>query len=122
MVLTKPADIRREQKKYFNIAYQGEPVVVTRPRSENVVVISEERYKELITMNRLLAYHNSLSDTTNVDVGSDDSLLITDELDINNKRQSNRRIIGIAEWMNLCNPEYDFDEYNDEIAKLFGVV
>lgn len=122
MVLTKPADIRREQKKYFNIAYQGEPVVVTRPRSENVVVISEERYKELITMNRLLAYHNSLSDTTNVDVGSDDSLLITDELDINNKRQSNRRIIGIAEGMNLCNPEYDFDEYNDEIAKLFGVV
>ena len=33
MVVTKPAEIRNEQKKYFNIAYQGEPVVVSRPRS-----------------------------------------------------------------------------------------
>lgn len=28
-------------KKYFNIAYQGEPVVVSRPRNENVVIISK---------------------------------------------------------------------------------
>ena len=30
--------------------------------------------------------------------------------------------IGIAEEECLCDPEYDFDEYNDEIARMFGVV
>ena len=28
--------------------------------------------------------------------------------------------IGLARDRELYNPEYDFDEYNDEIAKLFG--
>ena len=36
------------------------------------------------------------------------------------KKQSKR--IGIAEGECLCDPEYDFDEYNDEIARMFGVV
>ena len=30
--------------------------------------------------------------------------------------------IGLARDMELYNPEYDLDEYNPEIAKLFGVV
>lgn len=30
--------------------------------------------------------------------------------------------IGIAEGECLLDPEYDIDEYNDEIAKMFGVV
>ncbi len=32
------------------------------------------------------------------------------------------RTIGIARGVNLCAPNYDFDEYNSEIAKMFGVL
>ena len=39
---------------------------------------------------------------------------------VSEKKQSKR--IGIAEGECLCDPEYDFDEYNDEIARMFGVV
>ena len=34
---------------------------------------------------------------------------------------SSERRIGIAEQMDLYDMEYDFDEYNDEIARLFEV-
>ena len=39
---------------------------------------------------------------------------------VSEKKQSKR--IGIAGGECLCDPEYDFDEYNDEIARMFGVV
>ena len=110
MVVTKPADIRKEQKKYFSIAYQGEPVIVARPRNENVVVISEDEYNRLMTLGRLSAYHEGL-------IGE-----VSDVTEDYNKSKTKKRIIGIAEGIELCNPEYDFDEYNDEIAKMFGVI
>lgn len=62
MVVTKPAEIRQEQKKFFNIAYQGEPVVVSRPRSENVVIISENEYRRMSSSNHLLAYYYKLNE------------------------------------------------------------
>lgn len=104
MVVTKPAEIRKEQKKYFSIAYKGEPVVVSRPRNENVVVISEEQYKELTTQNRLLAYYSGLMGKENL--GGDLS-------------KPKARIIGIAKGK-LKAPD-NLDEYNDEIAGMFGV-
>lgn len=110
MVVTKPADIRKEQKKYFSIAYQGEPVVVSRPRNENVVVISENEYNRLLTLGRLSAYHEGLTSE------------MLHESENNHVPITKNRIIGIAEGIELCNPEYDFDEYNDDIAKMFGVV
>lgn len=36
------------------------------------------------------------------------------------KKASKR--IGIAEGEELCAPDYDIDEYNEEIAQMFGVV
>ena len=110
MVVTKPADISKEQKKYFSIAYQGEPVIVSRPRNENVVVISEDEYNRLMTLGRLSAYHEGL-------IGE-----VSDVTEDCNTSKTKKRIIGIAEGIELCNPEYDFDEYNDEIAKMFGVI
>lgn len=122
MVVTKPVDIRREQKKFFTIAYRGEPVVVSRPRNENVVVISEERYRELLTRNRLLAYYCGLTNDKNVSI--DEELPDIDTVDyvsdISHPKQRNR-IIGIAKGIELCNSDFDFDECNDEIAELFGV-
>ena len=110
MVVTKPADIRKEQKKYFSIAYKGEPVVVSRPRNENVVVISENEYNRLLTLGRLSAYHEGLISK------------MPDMSEANYVQKPKKRIIGIVEGIELCDPEYDFDEYNEDIAKMFGVV
>lgn len=48
MIATKPIEFRSNLKKYMDDAYQGEPVVVVRPRNENVVVVSEQDYNALL--------------------------------------------------------------------------
>lgn len=47
MIATKPLDLRSNLKKYMNLAFQGEPVVIARPKNENVVMVSEREYNEL---------------------------------------------------------------------------
>ncbi len=123
MVVTKPVEIRKEQKKFFSIAYKGEPVIVSRPRNENVVVISEEKYRELTTQNRLLAYYLGLAGDKKPD-GREESRHddIMYEVKEEYFAKSPKRVIGIAKGIELCDSDYDFDECNEEIAELFGVV
>ena len=47
MIATKQMDIRANIKKYFDIAFDGEPVIVSRKENKNVVIISEAEYNEL---------------------------------------------------------------------------
>lgn len=47
MIATKQVDLRANLKKYFDIAFSGEPVIVARKQNKNVVVISESEYNEL---------------------------------------------------------------------------
>ncbi len=42
MIAVKPTDIRNQQKKYFEQAYAGETLIVSRPQNQNVVIISEQ--------------------------------------------------------------------------------
>jgi len=110
MVVTKPADIRKEQKKYFSIAYQGEPVIVSRPRNENVVVISEDEYNRLLALGRLSDFREGLISE------------VSDETGAYNTSKTKKRIIGIAEGVKFCAEGYDFDEPNEEISKMFGLL
>lgn len=48
MIATKPLDLRSNLKKYMDFAFHGEPVVIARPKNENVVMVSEKDYNELI--------------------------------------------------------------------------
>lgn len=48
MIATKPLDLRSNLKKYMDFAFKGEPVVIARPKNENVVMVSEKDYNELI--------------------------------------------------------------------------
>ena len=41
-MIIKQMDVRANIKKYFDIAYEGEPVIVPRKENKNVVIISEE--------------------------------------------------------------------------------
>ena len=47
MIATKPVDLRARLKEYFDIAFKGEPVIVSRKNNENVVIISEHEYNEM---------------------------------------------------------------------------
>ena len=47
MIATKQMDVRANIKKYFDIAFNGEPVIVSRKENKNFVIISEAEYNEL---------------------------------------------------------------------------
>lgn len=47
MTVAKQIDIRANIKKYFDMAFNGEPVIVPRKENKNVVIVSEKDYKEL---------------------------------------------------------------------------
>lgn len=47
MIATKQIDIRANIKKYFDCAFYGEPVIVSRKENKNVVIISENEYNNL---------------------------------------------------------------------------
>ena len=47
MIATKQIDLRANIKKYFDMAFNGEPVIVSRKENRNVVIISEAKYNEL---------------------------------------------------------------------------
>ena len=78
MLIAKQMDIRSNIKKYFDIAYDGEAVVVPRKQDRNVVIISESEYNRLSQLERLSKYAHSLSEMTSKDqeaVRPNDSLL-----------------------------------------------
>jgi antitoxin YefM len=56
MIATKQMDIRANIKKYFDLAFSGEPVIVSRKENKNVVVISEREYNELQKAKRNAEY------------------------------------------------------------------
>lgn len=60
MIITKQMDIRSNIKKYFDLAYNGEAVFVSRKQSKNVVIISENEYNDLSRANRLEAYAGTM--------------------------------------------------------------
>ena len=56
MIATKQMDLRANIKKYFDIAFNGEAVIVSRKQNRNVVVISEAEYNELQKAKRNAEY------------------------------------------------------------------
>ena len=56
MIATKPLDLRSNLKKYMDYAFSGEPVVIARPKNENVVMLSEKEYNELLKARQNGAY------------------------------------------------------------------
>lgn len=56
MIATKQMDVRANIKKYFDMAFDGEPVIVSRKENKNVVIISEAEYNELAKVKRNAEY------------------------------------------------------------------
>lgn len=56
MIATKQMDIKANLKKYFDLAFDGEPIIVSRKENKNVVVISEKEYNDLQKAKRNAEY------------------------------------------------------------------
>ena len=56
MIATKQMDLRANITKYFDMAFNGETVIVSRKENKNVVIISEAEYNELSKAKRNAEY------------------------------------------------------------------
>ena len=56
MTIVKQIDIRSHIKKYFDMAFNGETLIIPRKENKNVVIISEKEYKELEKAKNNAAY------------------------------------------------------------------
>lgn len=61
MIIAKQMDIRANIKEFFDMAYNGETILVPRKQNRNVIIISEEEYKKLNQASRMKAYSVLLS-------------------------------------------------------------
>ncbi|MDR0222110.1 MAG: type II toxin-antitoxin system Phd/YefM family antitoxin [Oscillospiraceae bacterium] len=62
MVPLKTAEVQGDFKKVSDIVKSGEKVLVRRPRTGNIVILSEKDYKELDKAKRNLEYMRKLDD------------------------------------------------------------
>ena len=60
MTIVKQMDIRENIKKYFDMAHEGEPIIVPRKNDKNVVIISENEFKEYEKLKRNAEYLSML--------------------------------------------------------------
>lgn len=56
MTIVKQMELRSNIKKYFDLAFGGEAVIVPRKENKNVVILSEQEYKELEKARNNTAY------------------------------------------------------------------
>lgn len=63
MIATKSVDLRARLKDYLDNAFNGEPVIVSRKNNENVVIVSEREYNELMKVKRNAEYMAMLDES-----------------------------------------------------------
>ncbi|GHV28020.1 hypothetical protein FACS1894167_04050 [Synergistales bacterium] len=60
MIVLKAADVRNNFKSVCGMVANGEPVIVPRPRNENIVLISEKRLSYLEKVEANMRYEEEL--------------------------------------------------------------
>ena len=56
ITIAKQADIRANMKKYFDLASDGETIIVPRKENRNIVIVSEQEYKRMEKAQRNAEY------------------------------------------------------------------
>ena len=56
MMAVKSMDVRENFKEWCNKVIGGETLVVSRPKNENVVIVSEKEYNEMVKAKRNVEY------------------------------------------------------------------
>lgn len=87
MVIAKQIEIRNNIKKFFDVAYEGDTVLVPRKENRNVVIISEKEYARLNQANRIETYASALSETSlNLPGANADSVISSSVKDDNHRK------------------------------------
>ncbi len=60
MLAVKSMDVRENFKEWCNKVIGGETLVVSRPKNENVVIVSEKEYNEMVKAKRNAEYLKKL--------------------------------------------------------------
>lgn len=60
MIALRTNDLRENIPTYFKKAFLGEKIIVTRPRRENIAIISEERLRHLEELEQKALYLDKL--------------------------------------------------------------
>lgn len=60
MIALRAVDIRNDFKKVSKLVSSGERVLISRPRNENLVILSEKEYNELEKSRRNAEYLNKI--------------------------------------------------------------
>ncbi len=61
MQTVKSMDVREHFKEWCNKVISGETLIVSRPRNENIVILSEKEYHEMAKAKRYIEYLTLLS-------------------------------------------------------------
>ena len=56
MLAVKSMDVRENFKEWCNKVISGETLIVSRPKNENVVIVSEKEYNEMVKARRNAEY------------------------------------------------------------------
>ncbi len=64
MLIAKQMEIRSNIKEYFDMAYDGEVIIVPRKQGRNIVIVSEAEYNRLKQLERIGAYAGAVSEAT----------------------------------------------------------
>ncbi|MGI6069454.1 MAG: type II toxin-antitoxin system Phd/YefM family antitoxin [Blautia sp.] len=80
MTVARQMDVRANIKKYFDMAFDGEPVFVSRKQNKNVVVISEQEYNDLQRAKRNAEYLAKLDHSLSQSERGDTISFTLDEL------------------------------------------
>lgn len=61
MLAVKPTQMREQLKSLCDkVALDGETIIVSRPNNENVVIISEQQYNDMLKASKNIAYLNMI--------------------------------------------------------------
>lgn len=60
MTIAKASEFRSNQKVYLEKAFNGETVIISRPRNENVVLVNEKQLHEMRCALRMMSYLQKL--------------------------------------------------------------
>ena len=63
MMAVRSVDVRSSFKEWCSKVFNGETVIISRPKNENVVMLSESEYNNLLKLKRNEAYLDMLKNS-----------------------------------------------------------
>ena len=90
MLAVKSMDVRGHFKEWCDKVFSGETLIISRPKNENIVMISETEYNEMMRIKRNVEYLTRIDKVGGIKCRKNNVIFIG---------RINRN--GIREWMKL---------------------